>query len=52
MPEYQKGEKVRVKGRHGVYTVKARFANGGGWWLVRPDKGRFTPARDEDMRRA
>ena len=51
MPEYQKGEKVKVKGRRGVHTVKTRLANGEGWWLVRPDKVRFTHASEEEMRR-
>ena len=51
MPEYQKGEKVKVKGHRGVYTVKARFAKGEGWWLIRPDKVRYTGASEDDMRR-
>ena len=48
---YRKGEKVKVKGRHGVHTVGTRFAEGEGWWLVRPDKISFIPAHEADMKR-
>jgi hypothetical protein len=48
---YTKGERVKVKGRRGVHTIKAECANGDGWWLIAPDGGRWVPARLGQMRR-
>ena len=53
---YQKGDHVRVKGRHGQLTIRAAFAGGKyqgqGFWVWSTKLGRVVPALTDDIRRA
>ena len=52
---YQKGDKVRVKGRHGDLCIRAPFAGGKyagvGFWVWSYRLGRVVPALTVDIRR-
>ena len=54
-PTYQKGEKVRVKGRHGDLSIRGPFTGGKyegeGFWVWSPKLGRVVSALTGDIRR-
>ncbi len=51
---FQQGEKVRVKGRHGVMVIRGPFLGGKyageGFWVWSNKLGRVVPASTGDIR--